>query len=109
VPKNLCAKNPEGVSDEEAAFTVLASIALQSVRLARPTLGENFVVTGLGLIGQLVVQTLIAQGCQVLAIDFDKDRLELARGFGAETVDLSKGEVLNSKEFAFSKDKELME
>ena len=104
VPKNLCAKIQEGVSDEEAAFTVLASIALQSVRLSRPTLGENFVVTGLGLIGLLVVQILIAQGCQVLAIDFDKDRLELARRFRAETVDLSKGEDPISKGLAFSKE-----
>lgn len=103
VPKNLCAKIPEGVSDEKAAFTVLASIALQGVRLARPTLGENFVVTGLGLIGQLVVQILIAQGCQVLAIDFDKNRLELARRFGAKTVDLLKGEDPISKGLAFSK------
>lgn len=103
VPKNLCAKIPEGVSDEEAAFTVLASIALQGVRLAKPTLGENFVVTGLGLIGQIVVQILIAQGCQVLAIDLDKDRLELARRFGAETVDLSKVEDPISKGLAFSK------
>ena len=103
VPKNLCAKIPEGVSEEEAAFTVLASIALQGVRLVRPTLGENFVVTGLGLIGQLVVQILIAQSCQVLAIDFDKDRLELARRFRAETVDLSKGEDPISRGLAFSK------
>jgi len=103
VLKNLCAKIPEGVRDEEAAFTVLAAIALQGVRLSRPTLGENFVVTGLGLIGQLVVQILIAQGCQVLAIDFDKDRLELARRFGAKIVDLSKGEDPISKGLAFSK------
>ncbi len=103
VPKNLCAKIPEGVGDEEAAFTVLASIALQGVRLARPTLGENFVVIGLGLIGQTVVQILIAQGCQVLAIDFDKGRLELARRFGAEIVDLSKDEGPISRGLAFSK------
>lgn len=103
VPKNLCARIPEGVGDKEAAFTVLASIALQGVRLARPALGEIFVVTGLGLIGQLVVQILIAQGCQVLAIDFDKNRLELARKFGAETVDLSKGGDPISKGLAFSK------
>ena len=103
VLKNLCARIPEEVSDEEAAFTVLASIALQGVRLARPTLGENFVVTGLGLIGQLVVQILTAQGCQVLAIDFDKDRLELARKFGAQIVDLSKGESPISRGLTFSK------
>jgi predicted dehydrogenase/threonine dehydrogenase-like Zn-dependent dehydrogenase len=103
VPKNLCARIPEGVGDEEAAFTVLASIALQGVRLARPTLGENFVVTGLGLIGQLVVQILIAQGCQVLAIDFDKNRLELARRFGAQIADLSKREDSISRGLVFSK------
>jgi len=103
VPTNLCAKIPEGVDDEEAAFTVLASIALQGVRLARPTLGENFVVTGLGLIGQLAVQILVAQGCQVLAIDFNKERLELAKKFGAETVDLSKGEEPISRGLEFSK------
>jgi len=103
VPKNLCARIPEGVVGKEAAFTVLASIALQGVRLARPTLGEKFVVTGLGLIGQLVVQILIAQGCQVLAIDFDEDRLGLARRFGAETVDLSKEEDPISRGLAFSK------
>lgn len=103
VPKNLCARIPEGVNDEEAAFTVLASIALQGVRLARPTLGENFVVTGLGLIGQVVVQILIAQGCQILAIDFDKNRLELARRFSAHIVDLSKREDPISKGLAFSK------
>ena len=107
VPKNLCAKISEGVSNEEAAFTVFASIALQGVRLAQPTLGENFVVTGLGLIGQLVVQILIAQGCQVLAIDFDRNRLELARRFGAETVDLSKGEDPISKGLTFSKGQEV--
>jgi predicted dehydrogenase/threonine dehydrogenase-like Zn-dependent dehydrogenase len=103
VPKNLCAKILEGVGDEEAAFTVLASIALQGVRLAKPTLGENFVVTGLGLIGQLAVQILIAQGCQVLAIDFNKDRLELAKRFGAEIVDLSKGEDPISRGLEFSR------
>ena len=103
VPKNLCAKIPEGVGDEEAAFIVLASIALQGVRLVRPTLGEIFVVTGLGLIGQLVVQILIAQSCQVLAIDFNKDKLGLAKRFGAETVDLSKGEDPISKGLTFSK------
>ena len=103
VPKNLCARIPEGVGDEEAAYTVLASIALQGVRLARPTLGENFIVTGLGLIGQLVVQILIAQGCQVLAIDFNKGRLELAQRLGAETVDLSKGEEPISRGLEFSK------
>lgn len=92
VPKNLCAKVPETVSDEAAAFTVVGAIALQGIRLAQPTLGEAVVVTGLGLIGLIAVQLLRAQGCRVLGIDMDPVKLELARRFGAETVDLSRGE-----------------
>ena len=91
VPVNLCAKLPEGVSDEEAAFTVLGAIALQGIRLVQPTLGEAVVVTGLGLIGLLTVQLLTAQGCRVLGLDFDPAKLALAREFGAEVVDLSAG------------------
>lgn len=92
VPVNLCAKVPDGVSDEEAAFTVLGAIALQGIRLANPTLGETVVVTGLGLIGLVTVQLLRAHGCRVLGLDFDKDKLALARSFGAEVVDLAAGQ-----------------
>jgi len=92
VPRNLCARVPASVSDDEAAFTVLGAIALQGVRLAAPTLGERFVVTGLGLIGLITVQLLRASGCRVLGIDPDPRKAELARRFGAETVALDKGE-----------------
>ena len=92
VPRNLCARIPDAVDDESAAFTVLAAIGLQGVRLAAPTLGESVVVTGLGLIGLITVQLLRANGCRVLGIDLNPTRLALARGFGAEVVDLSRGE-----------------
>lgn len=92
VPKNLCARIPEGVSDEAASFVVVASIGLQGMRLAQPTLGEAFVVTGAGLIGLLTVQLLRAQGCRVLAIDFDDSKLALARQFGAQTCNPGAGE-----------------
>jgi predicted dehydrogenase/threonine dehydrogenase-like Zn-dependent dehydrogenase len=92
VPKNLCALIPVNVDDESAAFTVLASIGLQGIRLAEPTLGEAFVVTGAGLIGLLTVQLLLAQGCRVLAIDFDEAKLTLARQFGAQTCNPGAGE-----------------
>jgi len=91
-PVNLCAKVPDVVSDEEAAFTVLGAIALQGIRLVKPTLGETVVVTGLGLIGLVTVQLLRAHGCRVLGLDFDKQKLALARQFGAEVVDLSAGQ-----------------
>ena len=92
VPKNLCAKIPNEVDDESAAFTVLGAIGLQGIRLIQPTLGEAIVVTGLGLIGLMCVQILRANGCRVMGIDFDSHKCELARQFGAETVDISNGE-----------------
>lgn len=92
VPKNLCARIPAEVEDESAVFVVVASIGLQGMRLAQPTLGEAFVVTGAGLIGLLTVQMLRAQGCRVLAIDFDEYKLTLARQFGAQTCNPGAGE-----------------
>jgi predicted dehydrogenase/threonine dehydrogenase-like Zn-dependent dehydrogenase len=92
VPLNLCARIPDSVSDEAAAFTVIGAIALQGIRLVQPTLGEAVVVTGLGLIGQIAVQLLRANGCRVLGIDFDPAKVALARSFGAEVVNLGAGE-----------------
>lgn len=92
VPRNLCARIPDNVEDQHAAFTVVAAIALQGIRLAAPTLGETFVVTGLGLIGLLAVQILRSNGCRVIGIDFDEAKLERARKFGAVTVSLSAGQ-----------------
>lgn len=92
VPKNLCAKIPADVSDQEGAFTVLGAIALQGVRLAEPLLGERVVVLGLGLIGLLTVQLLRANGCQVLGADFDPHKLTLAEEFGAQVINLAAGE-----------------
>jgi len=103
VPENLCAKIPEGVDDESAAFTVLAAIGLQGIRLIEPTLGETVVVSGLGLIGLMTVQMLRANGCRVLGIDFDSSRCDMARQFGAETADLSRGEDPIAVAQAFSR------
>lgn len=103
VPRNLCAKIPDTVSDEAASFTVVAAIGLQGIRLANPTLGERFVVTGVGLIGLLTVQLLRAQGCQVLAIDHDAGKLKLARRFGADICNPGAGEDPVQAGMAFSR------
>lgn len=103
VPVNLCARIPDSVDDESAAFVVVASIGLQGIRLAQPTLGEAFVVTGAGLIGLLTVQLLRAQGCRVLAIDFDESKLALARQFGAQTCNPGAGEDPVAAGMAFSR------
>ncbi|BBB28873.1 bi-domain-containing oxidoreductase [Neptunomonas japonica] len=83
IPKNLVVKIPANVTDEEAAFTTVGSIAMQGVRLADPKLGETFLILGLGLLGQIAVQLLRANGCRVIATDLDSDLVQRAEGFGA--------------------------
>jgi len=86
VPKNLVAKIPNGVSYEEAAFTVVGAIGLQGIRLIEPTFGEKIAVIGLGLIGLISAQLLKANGCQVIGVDPDENKLKVARDFGLVTV-----------------------
>jgi threonine dehydrogenase-like Zn-dependent dehydrogenase len=88
IGRNLCARIPDGVSFEQAAYTSVASIGLEGVRLARVALGERVLVIGLGLIGQICVALLKAQGCRVFGTDVDPAKLELARAFGADEVGL---------------------
>jgi predicted dehydrogenase len=88
VGRNLVARIPDGVSFEQAAYTSVASIGLEGVRLARATLGERVLVIGLGLIGQICVALLKAQGCRVFGTDIDPAKLELAKTFGADAVGL---------------------
>lgn len=83
VPQNLVAKIPEHVGLDQASFTVLGAIALQGIRLAKPSLGETFLVLGLGLIGQLTVQLLRANGCRVIVADLDPSKMDKAKEFGA--------------------------
>ncbi len=105
VPANLCVKIADTVSDEEATFTVLGAIGLEGLRLAKPTLGETFVVIGLGLVGLITVQLLLANGCRVLGIDMDAHRLSLGRKFGAHVVDLSVGSDPVATALAFSRER----
>ncbi|PNE40687.1 bi-domain-containing oxidoreductase [Streptomyces noursei] len=83
VPKNLYARVPDGLAPRHAAFGTVGSIALQGVRRGEPQLGEVALVIGLGLIGQLVVQLLVASGVRVVGVDPDPMRCELAERLGA--------------------------
>jgi predicted dehydrogenase/threonine dehydrogenase-like Zn-dependent dehydrogenase len=89
VPKNLCVSLPPDATFEAGAFGTLGAIALQGVRLAEPTLGEAVVVIGLGLLGQLTVQLLKANGCRVFGLDLDPQKVELARELGADRAMLN--------------------
>jgi predicted dehydrogenase/threonine dehydrogenase-like Zn-dependent dehydrogenase len=93
VPKNLVVKVPPAISDEEAAFATLGAIALQGVRLADPKLGETVLVLGLGLLGQIAVQLLRANGCRVLGTDPDASLATLAEKFGAIAVPADDAEI----------------
>lgn len=84
VAQGLCASVPDAVSDEAAAFTPLAAIAWEGIQLLAPARGDRVIVTGLGLIGQLAVRILVAQGCRVLGFDPASERRELAARHGAD-------------------------
>lgn len=84
VSRNLCVKIPENVSLDEASTVTLGSIALQGVRRAEPTLGEVFVVIGLGILGQLTAQLLKANGCKVIGIDINNTKISLAKSLGID-------------------------
>jgi predicted dehydrogenase/threonine dehydrogenase-like Zn-dependent dehydrogenase len=81
--RNLVVPVPDAVPFEEACFTTLGSIALNSVRIAEVGLGDTVAVLGLGIVGQLVCQLVRASGGVALAIDLVESRVELARNLGA--------------------------
>lgn len=83
-PRNLVVRIPDSVSFAHASTVTLGAIALQGVRRARPTMGETFVVVGLGLLGQLVCQLLKANGCRVIGTDLDATRVDLAGRLGMD-------------------------
>ena len=98
VPENLVAKIPENVNFENASFTVVGAIGLQGIRLLNPTFGETIVVTGLGLIGLISAQILKANGCNVIGIDFDKKKLDLANSWGINTVNAAENDLVKTVE-----------
>ena len=100
IPKNLMVKIPDGVDDIDASFVTVGAIALQGVRQTEPKLGEKVAVIGLGLLGQLAVQLLKANGCKVIGSDVDPDKLELAKKLGADEVCNADDLIKKANEFS---------
>lgn len=96
VPKNLCAKIPDAVSDEEASFTIVSSITLQGIRLLQPEIGQTIVVSGLGLLGLLGVKLLKANGCNVIGLDPNAEKRKIAESYGIKTLDPSDQHVIEN-------------
>ncbi len=94
IPANLAAPVPDDVTYEEACFGTLSCIAMHAVRNLGATLGESVAVIGAGLLGQLVARLLTLSGVRVMALDYNPERLDLARRMGAEAaVDLGRDQV----------------
>ncbi|QOR62628.1 bi-domain-containing oxidoreductase [Sulfurovum sp. ST-21] len=100
VPKNLMVKIPDEVDDIDASFVTVGAIALQGVRQTEPKLGERVAVIGLGLLGQLTVQLLKANGCKVIGSDVDPDKIALAKKLGADETCHAGDLIAKANEFS---------
>jgi predicted dehydrogenase/threonine dehydrogenase-like Zn-dependent dehydrogenase len=87
VPRNLVVPVPDAVNPEHAAFATVGAIAMHGVRRAEAQLGDTACVVGLGLVGQLAVQLLVASGVRVVGIDPVPERCRLAERAGAVACD----------------------
>ena len=87
VGRNLCARVPDGVTFDAAAYAAVAAIAMQGVRLSRASLGERVLIVGLGLVGQITACLLKAQGCRVFGTDTDPWKVARARSLGIDAAD----------------------
>ncbi|RTL68869.1 MAG: oxidoreductase [Pseudonocardiaceae bacterium] len=96
VPVNLYSPLPAGLDASHAAFGTVGSIAMQGVRRGEPQLGDVALVIGLGLIGQLVVQLLVAAGVKVLGVDPDPARCALAEKLGASVCSAPSSGVVDA-------------
>ena len=94
IPRNLCARVPEGVPLDQAAFAALGAIALHALRLGEPALGEDVAVIGLGLVGLILAQALRAAGCRVTGFDLRPDRLAAASRVGVDHISVASPEAL---------------
>ncbi len=87
VPVNLCVKLNPDANMQDAAYNTLGAISLQGVRQADLRLGENCVVIGLGLLGQLTCLELKASGVKVIGVDINEEMVKIAQNNHA--VDLA--------------------
>lgn len=96
-PANFVVRLPENVKLREAALVTIGSIAMQALRRAKVELGENVLVIGLGLVGQIVSQLLLAAGCRVIGSDLSERKIKLATEFGLEKSILANTEDVVKK------------
>ena len=87
VPQHILYRVPDSVSFNQAAMVEPISVSLHAFNLTPLQLHDSAIVVGSGIIGLFMVQILRAAGCsQIIAIDLEDRKLELARRLGATTV-----------------------
>lgn len=94
VPVNLVVRIPDLLDFEDASTVTLGAIAMQGVRRMNATLGETIVVIGLGVLGQITAQLLTANGCKVIGIDLDNERIRIAMAHGLDNGCSSNDELM---------------
>jgi NADPH2:quinone reductase len=102
VPQNLCVALPDEVSFEEGSFVHLAATALHAIRRVEPLFGENGMVMGLGLVGQMSAQFGQLSGCHMMGVDRFSLRLEKAQGVGIETIVAAEGDGVAARTAEFT-------
>ena len=91
-------KIPKGVSDEGAAFHGVVKTAMNSVRLAKISMGESVVVIGAGLLGQFAIMfSKLVGGYPIISVDLSEKRIELAKKSGATHIVKSDVEDVEKK------------
>ena len=100
--KNLAIKIHDELKDEEAVFGIIGSVALQSIRLLKPSLGENIVVMGAGLLGILTAQILKANSCNVLLADINKERLNIAEKLKIDVINTNQDNIFSKSKYLFN-------
>lgn len=84
IPQQIAYHLPPKISFEQAAMVEPVSIAVHAVNRSNISLNDTAVVVGSGMIGLFIIQILRLVGYgQIIAIDLDSSKLDLARKFGA--------------------------
>lgn len=86
VPINLAVFVPQCVDIKQAAFSSIAAIAIQGIRQADLRLGENCLVIGMGIIGQITYKILEASGMYPIGVDISDSQVQQSKEAGIEYV-----------------------
>lgn len=102
VPANLLCKIPDGVSDEDAAFTTIACVAMHALRVSEAQPGELVCILGLGLIGQIAARLAVIQGLRVVGFDPDRSQVQSASRYEPDGYYANNSDLLNARVEALS-------